>query len=90
MSPPRFDWDGAITYGLVAVVIVVSIALAVVDAQQWEKFKAEHNCRKVAEVAPSTSDGYAFNAGKHGTTYITITEPGKTGWLCDDGVTYWR
>jgi hypothetical protein len=89
----RIDWEGIAIYCLVAVVVVVTIGAAMADSQRWEQFKTEHNCRKVSEVAPFTSTGYGFGmtaSGKFGSGVVTTTEPGKTAWLCDDGVTYWR
>jgi len=55
----------------------------------WALFKIEHNCRIVGKMSgdvitsfgPVTGGGVAMSVG---------ATPGKTGWQCDDGMTYWR
>lgn len=59
------------------------------DAQAWHKFRIEQNCKVVGKISPSTGVGPGVGANGQMTT-VVITTPGKTGWLCDDGVTYWR
>lgn len=64
-------------------------ALAISDEMEWRAFSKAHNCVKVGEMSGSTSTGFGFTAnGQSGvvTTYVA----GKTGYACDDGVTYWR
>lgn len=77
---------------LVAIAFVpLTIWAAIEDANQWSAFKEAHRCKMVgrmnATVAISTAPVIGGNGGVAvGTTYV----PEKTGWLCDDGVTYWR
>nr|AGH89384.1 hypothetical protein [uncultured bacterium] len=57
---------------------------------EWETFKTAHNCKVVGKadghsnggVGVTTSGSVAFIAGDR--------TPDKTGYLCDDGVTYWK
>jgi hypothetical protein len=87
------DWFFRNLFPLVVIGIALLIPLiiyaAIVDAREWEEFKAKHNCKVVAHVRGSTSIGVGFNSNG-GTTIMPITEPDKTGWQCDDGVTYYR
>lgn len=74
---------------IAAVVIIASVFLAMEEQKQWSSFYASHECKKVGEIAPSTSWGYRMGYnGKY--EYGSIHNPGKTGYACNDGVTYWR
>lgn len=53
--------------------------------QRWETFKVEHQCKKVGTITPSTGVGVSPKG-----EVVTTVIPGKTGWACDDGQTYWR
>ena len=71
---------------LVAIVLIgLSVVLAVEDSKAWNKFKVDHHCKVVAQVSPSNGIGVS-SSGNLVTTY----ESGKQGWLCDDGITYFR
>ena len=59
------------------------------EREAWALFAAEHSCRVVGKQSGTTSIMILPNATS-GTTLIPITSPGKTGYACDDGVTYWR
>jgi hypothetical protein len=76
---------------LVAVVALLGLLIwgAVVESRQWSEFRVAHNCKVVGKTSPSTGVGFGMGGnGQMGT--VIATTPGKTGWLCDDGVTYWR
>lgn len=63
------------------------------EAREWERFKVAHNCKVVGKMDGSvgTTVGPTFGAnGKVGTGVGITSIPGKTGWQCDDGVTYWK
>lgn len=62
----------------VALVILLLLNAAGRDRARWEQFKRDHACRVVAK-----KDGQ-FVSGGNGGGYISA----QTGWLCDDGVTY--
>lgn len=78
-------------------IIVLVIALMtwamIHDARQWEKFKAAHNCKVISRTASTVVPTVTTSVGADGQVSTGITSvyvPGKTGYLCDDGVTYWR
>lgn len=71
----------------------LAIAAAIAEEEQWQAFSAEHDCVKVGHVAGDTHTGVGYGMtanGQFGTIVTTSTTPDKTGWKCDDGVTYWR
>lgn len=61
---------------ILALFLVLSY-IAKVDQENWEHFKRVHNCRKIGQTS-----GTVDSAGRY--------TPGQEGWMCDDGVTYWR
>lgn len=71
---------------VVGVAALVALVWAlVVEAREWESFKQQHHCKVVAKISGST-----FNTiGSDGKIGVGTT-PSKTGWACDDGVTYYR
>ena len=81
----RLMWIvGAVCAALIALLVWA----AIVGAREWEAFKIAHGCRVVAQVAPSTAVGWDYSSKSGGA--VVVTSPGKTGWLCDDAVTYYR
>jgi len=63
--------------------------VAYLDAIIWNNFVEIHSCVIIGEVSGSSSFGYGITYnGKFGT--VSTYTPGKTGYSCDDGVTYWR
>lgn len=63
------------------------------ENRQWEAFSAAHECKVVGHMSGSTQPGIGFGVtanGQTGTMITTTSIPSKTGWLCNDGVTYWR
>lgn len=77
---------------IAAVLIVVAILAAICEQGQWERFAEEHHCKVVGRTSSSTGVGVGpISTGNGiGVGVITTVTPGKTGYLCDDGVTYWR
>jgi hypothetical protein len=75
--------------GAFVLAIVLAGYLAVKDGERWQEFSETHECKKVGETSGSTSIGYGIAANGQGGMVSTYT-PGKTGWACNDGVTYWR
>ena len=64
-----------------------------VSKNKWETFKAEHNCRIVDKLDGSTGTGVGITFSPNGGTGIgpvITSNPAKVGWLCDDGITYWK
>jgi len=69
--------------------IVVSIWALIESERQWKLFAAAHECRVVAKVSGDTFN--TFSVDSKGNPVVGIaTTPDKTGWLCNDGVTYYR
>lgn len=56
---------------------------------QWDKYRTDHACKIVDHI-----DGYVFNTlGTDAKGNISVgiaSTPDKTGWLCDDGITYYK
>ena len=78
--------------GLIAIIVGLCTIVVVVahnQSQQWDAFKVEHKCVAVAHI-----DGTVFNTvgvdAKGGMVVGIGSTPSKTGWACDDGVTYYR
>jgi len=77
--------------GLVTVVILLLIGLgyaAIEENKQWEAFKIAHDCRVVGKQKGHVSTGYVSTGNGGGV--VTTVSPDKTGWECNEGVTYWR
>lgn len=71
--------------GVSIVFMGLSVWALVADANAWEAFKAAHDCKIVGQMS-----GDVFNTfDAKGNVGIGFTS-GKTGWSCNDGVTYWR
>lgn len=87
-------WPGRLILVLITagvVLIPVGIYGAIVSERHWQAYASEH-CRVVGKISGSTSMGVGttFANGKVGTGPVTVYTPGKTGYQCDDGMTYWR
>jgi hypothetical protein len=65
--------------------VVVCLGFMVAEAQQWAEFKAEHHCKVVAKVSGDLVPVFGANG-----SFTVAATPDKKGWLCDDGVTYYR
>lgn len=84
---------GWLIIGGVFAVIVGFIGLgvyaAVIEMGAWDKFKNEHDCKIVGEISGSST--VAIGVGSNGqVTTVPVFTPGKTGWQCNNGMTYWR
>jgi len=77
------------TGAVILALIVLVVVLAVQEQRRWDEFASDHNCRVVGRERGSTKIGYGMATNGTMGTVVTST-PSKTGWLCDDGVTYWR
>jgi hypothetical protein len=83
------DIGMAIVVLIFSAVIVVAISLAVDENREWESFKTQHKCKIVSQL-----HGDVFNTvgvSSKGNVVVGIgSTPDKTGWLCDDGITYFK
>lgn len=77
-----------------AMVGVVYIGyLAVESSQKWENFKETHECKVISQMSGTTtlSSGVVIATnGRVNPIIVTNVSAGKTAYLCNDGVTYWR
>ena len=75
---------------LVAVAIIGTAGYAAFqEDKQWKEFAATHKCRKVAQIRGEVY--LTTGIGSNGQMITgTATTSDKTGYLCDDGVTYYR
>ena len=88
------------TYQLLLLLIVVFVAFLAllirvndVEENKWAAFAHEHDCKVVGRISSNTSTGLGVGMmqnGQFGTMLTTVTTPAKTGYACNDGVTYWR
>ena len=75
--------------GLIVVLLGFVVWATIKEAKEWSQFKEQHNCKVIGEVSGSSSIGTGITTnGTVGT--VTVYTPGKTGYLCDNGVEYWR
>lgn len=76
--------------GLVAVGLTAWCVWLVHESdRQWQEFKREHRCKAVTKMQGEVFNTVAFDA--KGNVVVGLgSAPDKTGWLCDDGVTYYR
>ena len=85
---------GRIILGSIFAIIVLSvfsIFASIENSKKWEEYKVVHNCKIVGHKKGSTSTGIVPMVGGNGGTGVIVTQTqDQTGWLCDDGVTYWR
>lgn len=73
----------------VGALIVALFVLIVHESHEWERFSAAHACKVVAHVRGDVFNTVGVDAKGNVSVGIGST-PDKTGWLCDDGVTYYR
>lgn len=80
-----------IIFGIIFGIItaIAAIAVTVVDVRNWEQFSQEHHCKATQKIKGGTSIGTGITS-KGGVMVMPISEPDKTCYLCDDGVTYCR
>lgn len=73
-----------------AVAALVGLGFLIHNEQAaWEKFSTAHHCKKVAEVKGDFVT--VTTVGSNGSVGIGTAYTGdKTGYFCDDGVTYYR
>lgn len=63
--------------------------LAYRDQVKWAEFSASHDCKRVAQEKSGLAVGITSSGnGQFGP--VVVATGGKTGFKCNDGVTYWR
>jgi hypothetical protein len=70
---------------------VVAVAATIQEQRDWETFSVLHACKVIGKMSGSSATTVAPVIGGRGGVSVGSTWiPGKTGYQCDDGVTYWR
>lgn len=73
----------------IAVLASLIIFLGIKDAKEWEKFKLDHECILIGKMRGETFT--TFGIGSNGQSVVGVgTTSGKSGWKCNDDITYWR
>jgi hypothetical protein len=75
--------------GIVIAITVTMVWMAYASRERWKAFSTEHHCRKVGEMSPDVSTGIGITPTGQVGQVVTV-DAGKNGYLCDDGITYWR
>lgn len=89
-------WLGRLMIALLVFMVLLIPAViygSIKEAEEWAAFSVAHACKKVGHISGISQTGVGFGmtaSGQMGTVVTTSSTPSKTGWLCDDGVTYWR
>lgn len=85
-------FEAALPYALgllAAATIFWLLAAMETEQEEWEEFKAHHACQVVARVKGDVFT--TVGTGPKGQVVVgTGSTPDKTGWRCDDGITYYR
>lgn len=75
--------------GLIGLLLSTGLYGAYLSEKEWQQFKLAHNCKVVTHVSSQTFN--TIGIGTNGQATIGVgTIPSQKGWLCDDGVTYYR
>ena len=77
-----------IVWFLVAIMMNLMAAIiyfAVKEGREWDEFRVTHECHQTDIQRGNVS----YGVGTDG-QLVTIFSGDKIGWLCEDGVTYWR
>lgn len=89
-------WVGRAMLALIIFVfalILLAIRGSIVEQREWEVFASAHECKIVGRMRGDTQTGIGVGItpnGQMGTVVTTSSTPDKTGYACNDGVTYWR
>lgn len=73
---------------LIALVILMGVA-SFHEHKRWEAFKVAHACKVVGQMDGELVTGIGSSGGGNAVMTVGSTSD-KLGWLCDDGVTYWK
>ena len=79
----------SIMAAIVAVLILVAGMMAHNSNEKWEAFKTSHECKAVAKLPGEVFNTFGTSSGGNFVVGIGATAD-RTGWLCNDGMTYYR
>lgn len=89
----NYNYGFFVTEAAICVMIIALLAWAIHSdrekEREWERFAANHQCREVAKISGEMFNTLSFDAKGNTVVGIGVTSD-KTGWLCNDGVTYYR
>ncbi len=75
---------------LIVVVLFIGLGyLSYQDGVKWDKFAAEHECKKVGFEESRVGVGFSVSSNGAVSPVMVASGP-KTGFECNDGITYWR
>lgn len=60
-----------------------------IESAKWEIFKKENNCQEISHKAAQTVNTFAVNANGNPIVGIS-TIPEQTGYICNNGITYYK
>lgn len=89
-------WVGQLllaTLFFVTMLIPVSLYVAGKEQREWDAFSMKHACKKVSSLTKGATveiSQIKYIGNQVTTAIIKTPVVNKTGWLCDDGVIYWR
>jgi len=78
---------------MLAILIPLSIYVSTEESKSWDEFKEMHSCNMTSATHGYTTTGtgiWIIANGQVGTVMVPNYISGKEGWLCDDGITYFR
>lgn len=78
---------------LLILMIPIGIWASIEEHKAWDKFKETHSCKliSISQGYTATGTGVGLMAnGQVGTVITSNFVVGQEGWLCDDGITYFR
>lgn len=82
-----------VVFGLIALLVTAIVGglghLIAESEREWSQFATEHKCKVVSKISGSVFN--TFSVDSKGQPVVGVgSTPDKTGYLCDDGVTYYR
>lgn len=83
------DWPFVLGITAIFGLLSWSIFASFQEEARWEQFKVDHACKVIAKISGDVFNTFGISASGSSVVGVAAT-PDKTGWLCDDGVTYYK
>ena len=83
------DIDITVVIALLVVGIIAMVYFGKRDSERWQEFLKNNNCKIVSKIDGDVISTTTVDSRGNPSTSIGVTQD-KTGWKCDDGVTYYR
>ena len=88
------EWALPTTFILLGLLVLGAFGMMLMamleHEKQWQEFKVTHHCVVVAHISGDVFNTIAVNPNGGGVSVGIGATPDKTGWKCDNGVTYYR